>query len=103
MEDLIFLYTDTKLQRIQGPLRIIKSNFAEISILLADSDLLKTFYLMDFSKQALKKLILTLIRVAIGWHFLYEGISNCLWRDGPPRDTSERHWIFIWFLPLDGR
>jgi len=31
---------------------------------------------MDFSKQALKKLTLTIIRVAIGWHFLYEGISK---------------------------
>ncbi|MFH0756982.1 MAG: DoxX family protein [Bacteroidota bacterium] len=31
---------------------------------------------MDLSKQAIKKLALTIIRVAIGWHFLYEGISK---------------------------
>ncbi len=31
---------------------------------------------MDFSKSALKKLTVTIIRVAIGWHFLYEGISK---------------------------
>jgi len=31
---------------------------------------------MDLSANGLKKLIITIIRVAIGWHFLYEGISK---------------------------
>jgi len=31
---------------------------------------------MDLSANGLKKLTLTIIRVAIGWHFLYEGISK---------------------------
>jgi len=31
---------------------------------------------MDLSSNALKKLTITIIRVAIGWHFLYEGISK---------------------------
>ncbi|MEN8229773.1 MAG: DoxX family protein [Bacteroidota bacterium] len=31
---------------------------------------------MDLSKKGLTKLTLTIIRVAIGWHFLYEGISK---------------------------
>jgi len=33
---------------------------------------------MDQGKNGLKKLIITIIRVAIGWHFLYEGISKLL-------------------------
>jgi uncharacterized membrane protein YphA (DoxX/SURF4 family) len=31
---------------------------------------------MNFSTRALKKLTITVIRVAVGWHFLYEGISK---------------------------
>ena len=31
---------------------------------------------MDLSKNGLKKLTLTIIRVTLGWHFLYEGISK---------------------------
>ncbi len=31
---------------------------------------------MDLSKNGIKKLTITIIRVAIGWHFLYEGISK---------------------------
>ena len=31
---------------------------------------------MDLSSNALKKLTITIIRVAIGWHFLYEGITK---------------------------
>ena len=31
---------------------------------------------MDRGKNGLKQLIITIIRVAIGWHFLYEGISK---------------------------
>ncbi len=31
---------------------------------------------MDLSSNGLKKLTITIIRVAIGWHFLYEGISK---------------------------
>ena len=31
---------------------------------------------MDLNKGAISKLSLTIIRVAIGWHFLYEGISK---------------------------
>jgi uncharacterized membrane protein YphA (DoxX/SURF4 family) len=33
---------------------------------------------MDLSSNGLKKLTITVIRVAIGWHFLYEGISKLL-------------------------
>jgi uncharacterized membrane protein YphA (DoxX/SURF4 family) len=33
---------------------------------------------MDLSKKAVTKLTLTLVRVAIGWHFLYEGISKLM-------------------------
>ena len=36
---------------------------------------------MDFSKTAIKKLTLTIIRVAIGWHFLYEGFSKLFIED----------------------
>ena len=31
---------------------------------------------MDFNKGAISKLTLTIIRAAIGWHFLYEGITK---------------------------
>ncbi|RLD70734.1 MAG: hypothetical protein DRI98_07175, partial [Bacteroidetes bacterium] len=31
---------------------------------------------MDLSSNGLKKLTITIIRVAIGWHFLYEGITK---------------------------
>ena len=31
---------------------------------------------MDLSSNGLKKLTITIIRIAIGWHFLYEGISK---------------------------
>ncbi len=31
---------------------------------------------MDTSTKSLKKLTITIIRVAIGWHFLYEGFSK---------------------------
>ena len=33
---------------------------------------------MDLSKNGIKKLALTVIRVAIGWHFLYEGITKLI-------------------------
>jgi len=33
---------------------------------------------MDLSKNGIKKLAITIIRVAIGWHFLYEGISKLI-------------------------
>jgi len=36
---------------------------------------------MDLNSRALKKVTLTIIRVAIGWHFLYEGISKLLMED----------------------
>jgi len=36
---------------------------------------------MDLSKKALTKLTITIIRVAIGWHFLYEGISKLFIED----------------------
>jgi uncharacterized membrane protein YphA (DoxX/SURF4 family) len=31
---------------------------------------------MDLSREAIRKLMTTVIRVAVGWHFLYEGVSK---------------------------
>ena len=36
---------------------------------------------MNLSRSALKKLTITIIRVAIGWHFLYEGIAKLFIKD----------------------
>jgi uncharacterized membrane protein YphA (DoxX/SURF4 family) len=36
---------------------------------------------MDLSKSALKKLTITVVRAAVGWHFLYEGISKLFIED----------------------
>ena len=36
---------------------------------------------MELTSQGLKKVTLTVIRVAIGWHFLYEGLSKLLMED----------------------
>ncbi len=62
---------------------------------------------MDLSKRSLTRLTITIIRVAIGWHFLYEGLTKLLmggWTSQPylANATGFLSGFYHWLAGLEG-
>ncbi len=62
---------------------------------------------MDLSKRSLTRLTITIIRVAIGWHFFYEGLTKLLmggWTSQPylANATGFLSGFYHWLAGLEG-